>query len=144
MFGSRNHAKKAKKEGENLIAVFNADMVGYTHPDDEEILALNDPATTQWLHKCVVDILDRFLPEYPHGASTGCCTDHQSFYEQGFPAISWFENTRRGMAYPQYHTANDDFPRVSLSLVELALKGVVVSALTFATPDVDRITEEAI
>ena len=119
-------------------------MVGYTHPDDVDMIALYDQATSVWLYNCVVDIIDFFLPGYSHGTSRVCCTDHQSYFEQGYPAITWFENTRPGPAFPQYHTAADDIPVVVMSNVELALKGVVVSALTFASPDLSRVTEETI
>ena len=37
-------------------------------------------------------LAEQYVPEIKVGSSSSCCSDHQSFTENGFPAIGYFEN----------------------------------------------------
>ena len=68
-----------------------------------------------------------YSPELELGYSAACCSDHQSFHENGFPATQLFE--RAGpIADPMYHNTGDisdrkgfDFNQLrSIAKVQLA------------------------
>merc|ERR1719414_2913088 len=48
-----------------------------------------------------------YLPNYANANTSGCCSDQQSFHENGFPAVGFFESPGSSVAYPQYHKSTD-------------------------------------
>ena len=59
-----------------------------------------------------------YSPELQLGFTSVCCSDHQSFHENGFPATQFFE--RAGpIADPMYHNTGDISDREGFDLNQL-------------------------
>ena len=68
----------------------------------------------------VANVSKIYSPELTIGTSPACCSDHQSFHEQGFPATQVFE--RAGpIVDPMYHNSGDLSDRVGYDFEQLRL-----------------------
>ena len=63
-----------------------------------------------------------------------CCSDQQSFFENGFPAVGFFETPNPFVVYPQYHTSDDLLQFLSTEKIYLLAKATLASAIVFAEP----------
>jgi photosystem II stability/assembly factor-like uncharacterized protein len=112
MLGSAAYANYCAQQGENVVAVLNADMVSY----DEENGAWDDLSVTcdgrkyAWLLdylKAVGGLYDNHLV-YEHYEFYG--SDQAPFWDVGYPAVGVIEGGvgKGGVTdYPYYHTADD-------------------------------------
>ena len=66
------------------------------------------------------------------------CSDHQSFTENGFPAIGYFENQGSASDYPHYHQSTDLPEYVDPENMLLITRAMMAAAMSFAVPDLDR------
>ena len=92
MLGSRNLASQYAAEGQNIIAMFNADMIGYKRPGFEITLAYMNRFVDMDVTEVSMEVTRTFVPTLPVDFTSGCCSDQQSFYENGFPSVGFFEN----------------------------------------------------
>jgi hypothetical protein len=134
LVGSNFAAAQFKSEDADIIAVLNADMIAYRSPNEVPQLAFASRSSTPSLNNILSNISVLYLPELTVGTSTACCTDHASFYNQGYAAASFFE--RNGpIADPQYHKAGDLVNREGYDIelqYPLIVKAVYASLLTIA------------
>jgi len=106
LVGSAAYAQLIKSQGANVVAVLNADMIAYRRPTEIQQLAFPTGSSTPALNSLLGQIAKEYVPQLTIGTSSACCTDHASFYNQGFPAASYFE--RNGaIADPMYHNVGD-------------------------------------
>ncbi|KAI8972536.1 Zn-dependent exopeptidase [Trametes punicea] len=130
MVGSKAYAQELREQGANITLMIQADMLAYRVPGELPQLGLSDPALlgTAELTHILSNVSAIYSPEltvgyipYPGGS------DHQSFYEQGFPATEVYE--RAGYPKdPMYHKSGNlsdregyDFEQIkSIAKVELA------------------------
>jgi hypothetical protein len=89
LIGSRNLASQYASEGQNIIAMFNADMIGYKRPNFDITLAYMNRFVDMDLTEVSMEITRTFVPELPVDFTSGCCSDQQSFYRIGslLPAV---------------------------------------------------------
>ncbi|KAH9887061.1 Zn-dependent exopeptidase [Cubamyces lactineus] len=130
MIGSKAYAKELREQGANITLMIQGDMLAYRKPGDAPQLGLSDPALvgTPELTQILANISAIYSPEltvgpfpYPGGS------DHQSFHEQGYPAVQVYERADL-IADPMYHNSGDlsdregyDFEQIkSIAKVELA------------------------
>ena len=84
----------------------------------------------------VTDIMALYTPEVESCETTVCCSDHQSFTEQGFSATQFFERCG-AIADPMYHNVDDVVKRdgfdIDGQLLSLS-KACVAAAATLLEP----------
>ncbi len=143
--GSRVHARGARSRGENVVAMFSLETIGYysTTPGTQRYpfpLGLFYPHTGDFLavvgnlrsRALVVDFLRHFMAatDFPvEGAATFQWvpginwSDHWSFWTEGYPAVMLTDTAP--FRYPHYHGARDlpdqiaarDFARASHGII---------------------------
>ncbi|KAK7062045.1 peptide hydrolase [Favolaschia claudopus] len=127
LLGSRAYARKMREINANITVVIQADMLGYRADGEPAQLGLPETIGTPEVTQLVANVSAIYSPELRVGYTAACCSDHQSFIEQGFPATQIFE--RAGpIADPMYHNSGDlsdregyDFGQIkSIAKVQLA------------------------
>jgi len=135
ILGSRDYARLMKANGVDIVAALNADMIGWRNPRTGLIMGLVTRLTTEWLTQTAHEVSKQYLPSLPVGfSSQACCSDQQSFLEQGYPAMSFFESTGGYVDYPQYHKSTDLPQYVDYDQLEQITKSAAALLATLATP----------
>jgi len=134
LYGSAYSAQQYKNEGADIVAVLNADMIAYRAPNESPQLAFVSRSSTLTLNTLLSNITKTYVTGLTVGTTTACCTDHSSFYNQGFPATSYYE--RNGaIVDPQYHKSGDLVNRVGYDIdlqYPLIVKSIFAGLLTVA------------
>jgi len=118
LLGSRHYAEKLRKLDRNLTLMIQADMTAYHEPGEPPQLGLPEIIGTPEVAQLVANISTIYSPELVIGFTPVCCSDHQSFHFQGFPATQLFE--RAGLiADPMYHNSGDVSERIGYDLGQL-------------------------
>jgi hypothetical protein len=107
LLGSRAIARDWAERGDNVMAMFNADMIGYKLPNDEITLGYMNRYADLDLTAISKVTSTTYVPSLNVGFTQACCSDQQSFYENGFPSVGWFETATQSVVYPQYHKEDD-------------------------------------
>ncbi|KAF7775732.1 hypothetical protein Agabi119p4_4125 [Agaricus bisporus var. burnettii] len=119
---------KLKEEGEKVAQVVQADMLAYRAPDEPLQLGLPETIGTPEATQLVANISGLYSRELTVGYTAACCSDHQSFYDLGYPGTQVFE--RAGpIADPMYHNSGDLSERPGFSFDQL----YGISKVQFAT-----------
>ncbi|KAI0668912.1 Zn-dependent exopeptidase [Trametes maxima] len=106
LYGSRYYAQELRQKNANLTLMIQADMLAYHAPGEPAQLGLPDRIGTPEVTQLVANLSAIYSPELKVGFTPACCSDHQSFHGQGFPATQVFE--RAGpIADPFYHNSGD-------------------------------------
>jgi photosystem II stability/assembly factor-like uncharacterized protein len=110
MFGSRGYAYGAYERGDSILAVLNADMVGYDGNKDRlvEIDAKPADPKSAGAAKMLEDIISTYeigLDPVIHTTDSRWNSDHSSFWLVGVPALLQIED--RGDFNPFYHSTGD-------------------------------------
>eukprot|EP01062_Namystynia_karyoxenos_P078117 TRINITY_DN79_c0_g2_i2.p2 TRINITY_DN79_c0_g2~~TRINITY_DN79_c0_g2_i2.p2 ORF type:complete len:468 (+),score=185.54 TRINITY_DN79_c0_g2_i2:77-1405(+) len=134
LIGSRALARDYASNGVNVIAMFNADMLGYKQPNSPITLALMDRYIDKDLTEIAIETTKTYVPELPVGWTSGCCSDQQSFYENGFPSAGFFETPGAAVYYPQYHRSDDLMENIDLDQVKMQATALMASAALWAEP----------
>eukprot|EP01065_Artemidia_motanka_P007995 TRINITY_DN139_c0_g2_i5.p2 TRINITY_DN139_c0_g2~~TRINITY_DN139_c0_g2_i5.p2 ORF type:complete len:445 (+),score=189.26 TRINITY_DN139_c0_g2_i5:57-1391(+) len=132
LIGSRAIAREYASAGVNVIAMFNADMIGYKRPDEPITQAFMDRYVDMEMTEIAIETTKTYVPQLPVGWTSGCCSDQQSFYENGFPSVGFFENPGSRVYYPQYHRSDDLLQYLNMEQVELQTTALIASATLFA------------
>lgn len=119
LLGSRHYAQEMRTADRNLTLMIQADMIAYHEPGEPQQLGLPEFIGTPEVTQLVANISAIYVPQLVVGFSPACCSDHQSFHNQGFPATHVFE--RAGLiADPMYHNSGDVSDRVGYDFEQLA------------------------
>lgn len=107
LYGSKAYASEASENNENIVAVLNADMMGYTETTEgEQKVVVFDNEASSWLTNYTTQISSEYH-EYINleivNGGTSWRSDHASFHRMGFDAIFYFEYE----VNPNYHSPND-------------------------------------
>jgi leucyl aminopeptidase len=106
LLGSAEIASAYKSEKRNVIGVLQLDMTLFPGSGEFVIANMTD-FTSAWLRDLLKEINDNYLKVKLVEDSCGYgCSDHASWYRQGFPTLSPFESTMRTMN-KNIHTAKD-------------------------------------
>ncbi|KAF8897786.1 hypothetical protein BD779DRAFT_1667708 [Infundibulicybe gibba] len=106
LLGSRHYARELRNANANLTLVIQADMLAYRVPGEPMQLGLPDIIGSPVVAQLVANVSAIYSPELQVGFTPACCSDHQSFHEQGFPATQVFERVGP-IADPKYHNSGD-------------------------------------
>lgn len=104
--GSKDIASSYKSQGKNVIGMVQFDMTG-NNGSSEDIVMMTD-YTTNAQNQFLGQLIDTYLPNITYGFDQ-CgygCSDHASWYQQGFAASMPFES-RMADINPLIHTQND-------------------------------------
>jgi len=134
LVGSRALASQYAEEGVDVVAMFNADMIGYAPEGDDIVLAYMNRFSDPDLTELSRDITELYVPEVQTDLTNVCCSDQQSFYENGFSSVGFFETPNPSVVYPQYHTSDDLLQFLSSEKIYLLSKATLASAIVFAEP----------
>lgn len=104
--GSKAIASAYKSQGKNVLGMVQFDMTG-NHGSSDDIVMMTD-YTNAAQNQFLGQLIDTYLPALTYGFDQ-CgygCSDHASWYQQGFAASMPFES-RMADINPLIHTAND-------------------------------------
>jgi Zn-dependent M28 family amino/carboxypeptidase len=128
LLGSKAYARELRAQGANVTVMIQADMLGYHAPGEPAQLGLPMEIGTPEVTELVAKVAGIYSPELTVGYTAACCSDHQSFHEQGFPATQVFE--RAGpIVDPMYHNSGDLSDRLGYDLHQVKS----ISKVQFAT-----------
>jgi len=128
LIGSRAYARELRLAGANVTLMIQSDMLGYHKADEPPQLGLPSYIGTSEVAQLLANASHLYSPELSVGITTACCSDHQSFHEQGFPATQAFE--RAGwIVDPMYHNSGDVSDRPGYDLEQIRS----ITKATFAT-----------
>ncbi|KAJ7284063.1 Zn-dependent exopeptidase [Mycena rebaudengoi] len=106
LLGSKAYAKQLRSIDANITVMIQADMIGHRLASEPPQLGLPLTIGTTEVAQLVANVSAIYSPELRVGFTSACCSDHQSFHEQGFPATQVFE--RAGpIVDPMYHNSGD-------------------------------------
>lgn len=144
VMGSRVYARRAKERGENVVAMFSLETIGYysERPGSQHYpfpLSFFYPATGNFiafvsnltsralLHEVVASF--RRHAEFPSEAVAAPAfipgvdwSDHRSFWEKGYPALMVTDTAP--YRYPWYHTAQDTPDKVDYERLARVVTGL--------------------
>ncbi|KAH7909299.1 hypothetical protein BJ138DRAFT_1155545 [Hygrophoropsis aurantiaca] len=111
LLGSKAYAREMRDKDANITLMIQADMLGYHAPGEPAQLGLPQSIGTPEVAELLTKVAGIYSPELTIGYSPACCSDHQSFFELGYPSTQVFE--RAGpIADPMYHNSGDLSERV--------------------------------
>ncbi|SPO28192.1 related to aminopeptidase [Ustilago trichophora] len=129
LVGSQHYASHLSSTSLPVKLALQMDMLAYHKPGEPLQIAFPDKLSTKSATKHIWNIADIYAPELEQGYTPACCSDHQSFWENDFPATWVFE--RNGpIADPKYHNSGDTTDREGYDVEQLAsIAKVVVASL---------------
>lgn len=140
LWGSRVYAKHLRElqdEGAksatnastpSVLMMLQADMLGYREAGEPMQLARPDKYDTIEARWLIGNISTLYVPDLVVGETPACCSDHQSFDQQGFVSTWVFE--RNGpIADPKYHNSGDLSDRPNYDFDQIA----AIAKVMFAT-----------
>jgi hypothetical protein len=128
LYGSKYYAQDAALNEDNIVAVLNADMMGYAVSEEgEHSVVIYDNDASSWITDFTTNISNEYQQDINlsvvHGGSSGR-SDHYSFQRVGYHAIFYFEYE----VNPYYHNYRDTLdnmnPSYATNVSRLALATV--------------------
>ncbi len=134
LLGSHVYALEAKNNADRIIAVLNADMIGYaiTQSHEKKIKVYHDNQSN-WLVNFTDDVAEQYLAHIdldviPSGYSWG--SDHSSFWDQGYSAVFYHEYKFNDY----YHSSQDIIANMNIPYLEKCTKLVMATLGELAGP----------
>jgi hypothetical protein len=128
LVGSAAYARQLREEDADVTLMIQADMLAYHSLAEPAQLGLPDLIGLPEAAYLVANVSKIYSPELTVGYTPACCSDHQSFHGQGFPATQVFE--RAGpIIDPMYHNSGDLSNRDGYDLGQV----YSIAKVTFAT-----------
>jgi len=129
LLGSAVYAQQANQQGWDIIGVLNCDMISYavTTTDGSNLIVYENTAS-EWMYTFTNNVNTEYI-DYTqltlhHGGSIWG-SDHNSFWDQGYDALFYFEYTET----PYYHTSQDTMAHINASY---AVKNICLCIATLA------------
>jgi hypothetical protein len=133
LVGSNAYAAHLLAGGDTLVAMLNVDMIGYRDPQDGRDLDIIHDGPSRWLYDLAVQTTAQYvqgLPTVEGAYRAGARSDQQSFWNRGYSAISFFEDT--DSSSPYIHTL-DDVTGLSFNDLELATQSTRAAVALLAS-----------
>lgn len=142
--GSRRYARRSRERGENIVAMFSLETIGYYserdasqrypfplgffYPSRGDFLAfVSNLGSRALLHQAITAFRRR--AEFPsEGVAAPAIipgvdwSDHASFWEQGYPALMLTDTAP--YRYPWYHSAQDTPDKVDYARLARVVRGL--------------------
>jgi len=132
LLGSAVYASQAASADWNIVGVLNCDMISYaiTTSDGNNLIVYENTAS-EWLYTYTFNINAEYSGDTQltlhHGGSTWG-SDHNSFWDEGYDALFYFEYTET----PYYHTAQDTIAHINMSYAVKNIKLVLATLAELA------------
>lgn len=136
LLGSAAYAAEAYARGDNIVGVYNYDMIAYEGNGDDEIdLHVGTMSSSQAIADIVVDVVDDYdlnlvIDYITYGATDR--SDHASFWEYGYAAILGIEDMDD--FNPYYHSTGDNVSHIVWDYFEEFTRAAVGATATYAVP----------
>lgn len=115
-----------------MYAMANADMLGYTStPEIQQ--GFMDRSMSPELTAYAKELISVYVPTLPTVDTGACCSDQQSFYENGFASVGFFESGNAATAYPSYHKKTDLLEYLNTEQLTLQTQAVTATIFTLLT-----------
>jgi len=130
LYGSTALANEYKAAGVDVVAMVQADTIGYQSTD---YLGLNFGAryTTDAFTLLLEQLANQYVPALTIGRDQGCCSDQQPFFNNGYTAAQ-YRQVGGAVIDPFYHNVGDilDRPRYNVDLLVLIVQAMVAGVGT--------------
>jgi hypothetical protein len=132
LLGSAVYASQAASAEWNIVGVLNCDMISYAvTTNDGNNLIVYENTASEWLYTYTFNINAEYSGytqlTLHHGGSTWG-SDHNSFWDEGYDALFYFEYTET----PYYHTAQDTIEHINASYAVKNIKLVLATLAELA------------
>ena len=132
LLGSREYAKEAYENGDNIVAVLNADMIGYAETNEGKThVIIEETTSSSWITDIAINASEEYAdeieleivrePSYPY-------SDHASFLQYGFDAIFFFEYEFNDY----YHSSEDTIDKMDLDYAARITRLIVATLIELA------------
>ncbi len=154
LLGSHKYAEEAEANDDNIIAVLNADMIGFAiSEEDGNNLKIYENEASEWVTDFTILIGEKYydyieLTLIPSGYTWG--SDHYSFWEYGYDAIFYHEYEFNWY----YHSPDDTIENMNMSYTIKSTKVIIATLCEFGqayligdppeTPDIPQGPTEGI
>jgi len=129
LIGSAEIARDYKSQGKDVIAVLQLDMTLFPGAGDLTIGSMTD-YTSAWLRSYLETINGLYIKANIVNDRCGYgCSDHASWYRQGYPTLMPFESTFRGMNHNIHSSRDVVDSRSSFEHASLYAKIAIVMAM---------------
>jgi hypothetical protein len=136
LYGSYYYVQEAVENHINIVAVLNADMIGFAPTEeDAKNIDIYEDENSKWITEYTIDVSNRYndilnLEVIPSGYTTA--SDHYYFWDAGYNALCYNEIASNSY----YHSSEDTIENMNLDYA------VRVSQLILATlAELSEITE---
>jgi Zn-dependent M28 family amino/carboxypeptidase len=133
LLGSRSYASMLADDDEDVVAYINADMIGY-RVNQNSVLSLMSGSASAQLNNYIENVVAVYMPDLEVSRTNACCSDQQSFYEQGYQAASFFEHEGGAGSYPCYHQECDLPAQIDFDMLEDNAKAFMAATADLAIP----------
>ncbi len=137
--GSAAYAQRANTDGDNILGVFNIDMMGYDGDNDKNFdIDVRPFAQSIAMKDAIIDVLNN--PAYGFDLVVNVvnpgttASDHASFWGQGYSAVLFGESWEQGDVTPGYHSSSDRINLFNMPYYHQMCKLVVGYMATVANP----------
>ncbi len=133
LHGSRAHAVAARAAGEQILAVLNLDMIGFTDRVPEDLDVVVD-TRSEWLAARYIAVTDRYapLPTTRRLDPLLRASDHAPFWDNGYSAMLGIEDAV--LNNPYYHRATDRVETLNFDFASGAVRATLAVAADLAQP----------
>jgi photosystem II stability/assembly factor-like uncharacterized protein len=137
LLGSAAYAEEAFARGDDIVGVYNFDMIAWDGNSDNAIdlhCGTSNPSIE--LGNTLVDVITDYNleldPQVITSGSSGA-SDHASFWDYGYPAIMGIEDF--GDFNPYYHTTGDNMDHIMDGYFTEFTRAAIGAVATLANPD---------
>lgn len=133
LVGSQHYAGHLRNTSTPIRFQLQTDMIGYRKEGEPMQVAFPDRLATEAATRYVMALAKMYVPELRLGYTPACCSDHQSFWQQGYTSTWLFE--RAGpIADPCYHDSCDltDRPGYDFDQIRASTRLVLATLLDVA------------
>ncbi|GAA5839766.1 hypothetical protein JCM9279_005162 [Rhodotorula babjevae] len=132
LLSSSWYAKQLRARNEDVAFMLQVDMVGYRKPGEPMQLARPDVIGLEVAGHLVGNYSELYVPELVIGYTPACCSDHQSFVTEAYPA-TWIFERNGAIADPCYHDSCDKSDRPGYDFAQIAAHTKVAFATVWET-----------
>ena len=142
--GSVSYAENSLAQGENIVAVYNMDMIAWDDNNDGRIyletrLTSNpEYAEDRTIANTFIDVVntyglqDDLIPQIDPNSDE--YVDSASFWDLGYPSITVIEDFEHFELNPYYHTAQDTLQKLNMAFFTNNVKATVGAIAHLALP----------
>ncbi len=135
LLGSQVYARSLYENNSNVVAVLNADMIGYTRSQEgKENVIIFESDESKWITNVAISIAEKYsylnLKVYRYGA--GANSDHWPFMAHGYDAVFFHEYEFNDY----YHSSGDTVEHMDIEYDTRVTKLIVATLVQIANIEI--------